>query len=521
MKLRSELTALLILLTFALIPVVGMVAASRLVLLPPALSVARMTILIGALLTLIYISSRRAFSRTAIANALGLSLLLVGLYPLVKAMVGRDLPIPEFHFASGYLALCVISALVPPRLSSDAQKSLFVILGTIASVFLVFAVVFVGWTYRFRQPYSPAAALAVTRLSEPLVVPRSITRRPDVFHLVLDGMGRPDVLAERYGMRLDAAIEQFRTLGFQIDPSIGHANYVQTHLSIPSMLNVTYLDALAQFQRSTNDQEPLRSLISQARVPRVFKQLGYRVEFIGGGSLSEGAFKDADVCDCPQLWFFEPEIGSLSLTPLKVFLGYGIGHAAFFRRALDVFDSFARQRTGSAPRYVYAHVLLPHPPFVVDEHGKFRNPRRQLSGADASFYPGSAEEYTASYRAQATFVLRRALEAATRVLDDARRNQREAIVIISGDHGPRLGLNAAHPTPESGRFTLPIWLAIRWTAHMAPDEPPKSLVNVYRTLFSRVFGMDLPPLPDRGYVSGFNTPYDLIPVDMPETPRYP
>jgi hypothetical protein len=56
---------------------------------------------------------------------------------------------------------------------------------------------------------------------------------------------------------------------------------------------------------------------------------------------------------------------------------------------------------------------------------------------------------------------------------------------------------------------------------MAPDEPPKSLVNVYRTLFSRVFGMDLPPLPDRGYVSGFNTPYDLIPVDMPETPRYP
>jgi len=512
MKLRSEAAAFLIPFTFALIPVVGMIEASQAVVLPTPVSIARMALVIGATLAIVYGLLRWRFPCEVVANALGLAFLLVGFYPLAKYLIGRATLAPLFDPSSVYLAACIGWGCIPLWLSASRQRLLFEALGIVATILLTVTVGLISWDYGFREPYSSATAAAVARLSEPLPLPRRpITRRPDVFHLILDGLGRPDVLEARYGMRLDPVIERFRALGFQLDPSIGYANYVQTHLSIPSMLNVTYLDDLAALQRSTNDRAPLRDLVSRARVPRALRQLGYHVEFIGGGSLSEGAFNDADVCDCPQLWFFEPEVGSLTLTPFKSLLETGIGHAAFFERSLEVFDSFERPRIGAAPRYVYAHVLLPHPPFVTDEHGRFRNPRRQLSGADASFYPGSSWEYEWAYRAQATFALNRALDAVSRVIEGARRGHREVVIIISGDHGPRLGLDAVNPTPESGAFTLPVWLAIRWPVDLTPDHPPASLVNVYRMLLSRLFGMNLPPLQDRAYVSGFSTPYDLIP----------
>jgi hypothetical protein len=484
-----------------------MILAAQAVNLPPRSAIGRITLILTAILTLIYGVLRRRYCRITASNALALPLLLAGLYPGAHALVS-GVPIQEQMFAWTYLTLCVISTLFVFRLTKSRGQELCDVLAIVAVVFLTYSLLVVVRAYGVRQPSDARVGAAVARLSEPLPVPRAVPRTPDVFHLVLDGMGRPDVLSTRYSMALDGVLARFRRLGFQVDPASAYANYVQTHLSLASMLNVTYLDDLTRLQRATNDREPLRELISRARVPKVFKELGYVVEYIGWSS--EWAFEEADICDCPQPWFSETELGSLSLTPLKVFLAFGLGHEPHFRRSLSVFEAFERERTGAAPRYVYAHVMLPHPPFVVDEHGDFRNPRRTFTGGDATFYPGSAHEYTTEYRAQATFTFERALQAATRVLNSSRRDRRDVIIIINGDHGPRLGLDASHPTRESGKFTLPVLLAIYWPADLSPATPPTSLVNVYRAIFANVFGMDLPALQDRGFVSGFTTPYELV-----------
>jgi hypothetical protein len=214
MKLRLDATALLIPFTFGLIPIVGMIWAFQQVLLPEAGIVLRMALAVGGLVVAIDVLLRRRLAREAAADIVGLAFLLIGLYPLANALVGRALSIPEFDFAFVYLGLCLASACVPLWLSEDARHGLFGVLGTIAAIFLAFSIALICWAYAFRHPYGAATALAVDRLSSPLPVPRSVSRRPDVFHLVLDGMGRPDVLAERYGLQLDASIEQFRSLGF-------------------------------------------------------------------------------------------------------------------------------------------------------------------------------------------------------------------------------------------------------------------------------------------------------------------
>src|SRR5262249_39528774 len=158
---------------------------------------------------------------------------------------------------------------------------------------------------------------------------------------------------------------------------------------------------------------PLRDLISTARVPDAFKRLGYWVEDIGSGYLSSGAFAQADRCDCPQLWFADAEVGALSLSPFKMFTA-GLGSRSHYERSVRVFEEFERPRSIAAPRFVFAHVPMPHPPFVADSSGAFTNPTKLMSGGDGSYFSGSRQEYEEGYRAQATFTLSRAVMAITR-----------------------------------------------------------------------------------------------------------
>ena len=516
MGIRRDIVGYVTLLSFGLVPVAGMILASREVLRPTGLSVFRISALLAVLLLILYALLRRFLSSEAASNSLGLPLLLVALYPgantLAKAIPRVDL----LQFAWLYLALCIFFAWATIRLRAGQARTLREVLMIIAVLFLAFSSFAIGSVYGVTVRYSAATERAIERLSAPLATPLSVQKRPDVFHFVLDGMGRPDVLAAKYGANLDESIEQLRRLGFQIDREIGQANYVQTHLSIPSMLNVSYLEELAVLQGPTNDRGPLRALIRRASVPRLFKALGYRVSMIG--ALYATPFDVSDDCGCAEPWFFEPEMGTMSLTPLKVLLNLGLGHKSHYRRSLGIFDEFERDGDDSAPRYVYGHVMLPHPPFVISASGDYVNPRRPFSVADASFYKGTATEYRAGYREQAMFAMRRTSMMASRILENARRHGREVVIIIHGDHGPRLEFDARNPSPTSSESVLPILLAIHWPAGFQPASSPSSLVNVYRVLLSTLFGMDLPALPDKAFLSGFTTPYMLVPVDVPQRP---
>jgi hypothetical protein len=510
MRFSSELRGIAVPLTFAFAPVTAFILATQDVLLPVGSSIARIALVLVCAIGVLYIVLRRWNDQAAASNIIAVPCVSIALYPIAHATAGSLGLQAEYAFAWCYLVLSAAAAPVVARWPHERARIVHDGL-TVAGLAVLLGTLFVvARAYVFERPFPPPVAAAVAHLSSPLPTGSVPGAHPDVFHLVLDGMGRPDVLEKEYGMRIDAQLAEFRALGFHIDSAVGHANYVQTHLSLASMLNVDYLDELTTIPSMGNFREPLRELLWRARVPDLFTRLGYHVEFIGPGSRSEGAFASADRCDCPQLWFSEPEVGALTLTPLKVFLRFGLGQERFFQRSLHVFEAFERRQTASAPRYVYAHAMLPHPPFVSDERGQFQNPRRPLSGADGTYFPGTADEYRAGYRAQATFTLRRTLDAVTRVLAQADRDGREVVVIVHGDHGPRLGFDARNPDAESGRFSLPVLLAVRWPKGMVPASPPSSLVNVYRTVFREVFKLGLQPLPDRSFVSGFSRPYALV-----------
>ncbi len=88
--------------------------------------------------------------------------------------------------------------------------------------------------------------------------------------------------------------------------------------------------------------------------------------------------------------------------------------------------------------------------------------------------------------------------------------QPRPIVIVHGDHGPGLGYDVVAPERSNVQGRMRIFLGIQSPVTIGPIGSP---VNIYRQVLHSAFGVALPPIADRSYVSAWTTPFDFIPVD--------
>ena len=233
-----------------------------------------------------YLIARRGREPVTASNMVALPLFVMGMYPAAYTFaetlrVHTGGPV----FSLLYLVFCLGTALVAARMPREAKRTLHDVLSIVAAILLMMSVWVVGGVYWWPTGYSPRTTAAIGHHSTPLQMPSPYKGpKPDVYHLVLDGMGRPDILAGRYDLEVDEYLNELTSSGFEVS-SQSHANYVLTHLSLSSMLNLEYLDELIEAQGTSQDKSPLLDLITRARVPSAFKALGYEVEYIGSGFL--------------------------------------------------------------------------------------------------------------------------------------------------------------------------------------------------------------------------------------------
>jgi hypothetical protein len=152
---------------------------------------------------------------------------------------------------------------------------------------------------------------------------------------------------------------------------------------------------------------------------------------------------------------------------------------------------------------VFAHLILPHPPFVFSSEGQPLTP-------DAPFsldFPsgGSEESYITGYREQVIF-LNRELERIVEAI--LAQSGRTPVIVIQADHGP--DSNSGRQGYVQERMTiLNALLLPGGTEAIYPHITP---VNTFRVVFNQVFGGDYERLPDRALYSEYLTPYDFIDV---------
>lgn len=340
---------------------------------------------------------------------------------------------------------------------------------------------------------------------------------PDIYYLVLDGMGRLDVLGELYDLDPRGMRRHLGALDLHIAER-SYANYPQTALSLASALNMERLEGFLDFpEPRARDRRPVGETVARSRVAEVLRAHGYRVvDYPSGYPFTR--MPDADEHRAPWLSLDLAELYLLNetlLTPLQTLVADGPSELSFAlrrRRIEHVFDDLPRlaAERSEQPRFVFAHVLAPHPPFVFGRYGEGLPSRQPFSYRDGDHWAEVHDDdadYRALYRDQALYVLDRLREAIAGILE---RSERPPVIVVQGDHGPGSLLEWASPSPRALQERLAIFHAF----HLPPGlesslYPQITPVNSFRLIFNGLFGPDAPPAEDRVFYSSIGRPFLL------------
>jgi hypothetical protein len=148
------------------------------------------------------------------------------------------------------------------------------------------------------------------------------------------------------------------------------------------------------------------------------------------------------------------------------------------------------ERLAQAPgrTFVFAHILMPHPPYVLAEGG------RAVDAEEAK-----ARSEAALLQDQLTYTDERIRELVDALL--AGPDERDPIVIITGDEGPYLcyEVDCVDGTARVMGIRLGVLRAYYLPGIDVTIPPDDSGVNVFRMILREYFGMDLPDLPNRSF----------------------
>lgn len=361
------------------------------------------------------------------------------------------------------------------------------------------------------NPPAPTALAAAPLLPADLALPEP---PPDIYYIMVDGMGQPEFLEIAYGLPQGAVAGPFVRQGFRF-AGRSRCNYNQTALSQAATLNAAPVQRLLSIpDPHDRDRRVLGRLIGDSRVRHALEELGYRtVDFPSGYPITRMA-GDVDrrepFLNPNMLEYYLLRDGALPL--IERLLGRGPGdlpYALRRGRIEYVFDHLADARRGvpdGTPVFVYAHVMAPHPPFVFDAEGRALPSRQIYSYRDGShwFKWHQGEDYAELYRGQIRYVARRLAEAVAEVIANS---PRPPVIIIQGDHGP--GAQTAWESARRTYHTERMSIFNAWYVPGAPPGVPRhdlSAVNTFPVLFNTLFDADLAELEDRYWFARNSVP---------------
>jgi hypothetical protein len=432
---------------------------------------------------------------------------LLPFYPLVARPLGYlSDRTGSVWFALAYVLVTAAAAIAGGQRFAD--KASVSTLNAAARALCLAIAIYCTWLARPFWPPTWTHAVQQTRDTASAQPVRSPLRRaPDVYYVVLDGMLRPDLITAIHHVDSEGFSTGLRHRGFAV-AGRSHSNYGQTLLSLASSLNMSYLDDVAGVMGSTSDRRPLATLIQTAGVVRRFKQLGYEFVMIGSDAPGTVNHEQADRCDCSLVrGLSEFETALLASTPAAPFRLDNLTFGAHRTKIEESFAAIERVSRVQGPMFVFAHVLVPHPPFVFNGDGSFRPQRAPFVFRDGSEFLGDRSDYTAGYAQQVAFVMKRVLE----MIDGIDRHGGEPVLVIQGDHGSGLRLDWDDPKRSDATERLGILAAVRLPGNDAvPDD--LTPVNLFRVVFNELFGDRYPLLPNRSYLSEWDRPYRFVEV---------
>lgn len=427
-------------------------------------------------------------------------------YGLLVSILEKAIPLSiEFKTGNpiGFFAAWLVLAFLIGRLAyrqySEKAISILVVILLGLLIFPYAVIVANAQQANKFEPWTPKSLKTASPIDE----------LPDIYYIILDAYGRQDVLRKQYGFDNRIFLHDIESRGFFI-ASGSNANYMQTHLSIASSLNLDYLPELLKKDcHSLSSRIALLKMIENNALSFNLRQLGYHYVTISTGYLDD-PLTQADGYRW-RLAAFNHFWGILlETTPIDAF--NQIAYSLYRRRILDAFEQLAKGNGENQPMFLFAHITIPHHPFVFAKDGKKINSVRSFSFSEDTTYYGTDSyreiEYRSLYIEQVQFVNAIIVNSIDAIL--ARSNKRP-IIILQGDHGPSLSWQDPKKVNLRERFGI-------LNACLAPEKVSSALyesvspLNCMRIVMNEYFGSNLELLPDRSYYSTWTQPYRFVDV---------
>jgi hypothetical protein len=335
---------------------------------------------------------------------------------------------------------------------------------------------------------------------------------PDIYYIVLDMYARSDVLEEVFQYDNSAFLQDLKDMGFYV-VDCSQSNYQETMLSITSTVNYMYLNDTPQTQPGVDEFPSTYKLTREvmlnnnARV--LLESRGYTtVAFETGYGFSE--WNDADIFyslkNAPNLLNdFETMLANTSMvlayTDYKSAKPEGkekIDWSTYdesleyrYKVKVNALRNLDNITDIPGPKFVFAHIALPHGPFVFDANGNYR---------------GDNPDEPEGYVPQLEYTNKRMLTIMKNIIANS---DVPPIIMLASDHG----VNEQDPTLRMKNFM----------AYYVPDEmrarlyPTITPVNSFRMVFSSLGYADLPLYQDFSFfVNNYGKdPFFIVPNQCP------
>ena len=328
---------------------------------------------------------------------------------------------------------------------------------------------------------------------------------PDVYYIILDAYGRSDILLNSFDYDNSAFVHKLQEMGFYV-ASCAQSNYSKTDLSLSSSLNMDYVTTLdTSLTPEKTDRLPLWNLVKDNQVKAMFHELGYQtIAFETGFDFSH--LNHLDVFYTPQRkGFNEFEILYERTTFARLFDDAGLLTRFHYtpedrKRELILFDLEQLQKIPAipGPKFVFAHLVIPHQPFVFGPNGEVSVIQEKMNKGNTYY---SVHDYELGYVNQAKFISDRISQVVQSIIENS---SMPPIIIIQGDHGP------SHSDEHTRMGIL--------NAYYFPNAQPAlystiTPINTFRMLFNTYFGTKFNLLEDISYYSEYPNAYqfDTVP----------
>ena len=331
--------------------------------------------------------------------------------------------------------------------------------------------------------------------------------KPDIYYLVLDGLGRADVLNKIYGIDISGFTDTLREERFVVaDRAL--SPHPMTWLSVPAVLDQEYQAYPGPRGRPATHSQTNRIMSGDSQTHQELVGQGYRFVIATEGG---GPFCDLDLSPIQELATCLVKGDSLSaavrerlawMTPL-----YGLSNRGLLPQVVtrwlaaedlrwtdrkrpsgtfmvdDVLGTVnsVKEKHSLVPVFVLAHMMYPHPPYTLD--------------SDCG--PSSHETFRPSVDAWDDLTgMRMGIDCTQKqILSLIDSIGRDAVIVLQSDHGPGHG-SLLGATTIGDIPTEDLWIrASAFSAVRLPDRCRGQVsdtyagVNTFRVVFSCISGI--------------------------------